>query len=111
VPRLACVDVPAFPLQVLLKTRSEWRGLPVAVVAEEKAQGLLLWVNEAGWKAGVRPGQRYAAALSLTRDLRAATVSGESVASEVSAITEGLRRYTPEVEPAAGAPAATEPTA
>lgn len=103
-PRLACVDLPAFPLQVLLKARPEWRGLPVAVVADEKAQAPLLWVNEGGWRAGVRPGQRYAAALSLTRDLRAGTVSGESVAAEIAGITEGLRRYTPEVEPAAGMP-------
>jgi protein ImuB len=104
VPRLACVDLPAFPLQVLLKSRPEWRGLPVAVVAEEKAQAPLLWVNEGGWRAGVRPGQRYAAALSLVRGLRAGTVSGESVQGEIARITEGLRRYTPEVEPAAGVP-------
>lgn len=103
-PRLACVDIPAFPLQVLLKARPEWRGLPVAVVAEEKAQALLLWVNEQGWQAGVRPGQRYAAALSLARHLRADTVSGEAVAGEIVRITEGLRRHTPDVEPAAGVP-------
>jgi protein ImuB len=104
VPRLACVDLPAFPLQILLKAHPEWRGLPVTVLAEEKAQAPLLWVNEAGWRLGVRPGQRYAAALSLTRDLRAGTVSGDSVAAEVAAITAGLRSYTPEVEPAAGVP-------
>ena len=43
--RLACVNVPALPLQLLLQRHPEWRGAPVAVVAEDKAQGRILWVN------------------------------------------------------------------
>ncbi|MFB3820091.1 MAG: DNA polymerase Y family protein, partial [Candidatus Methylomirabilales bacterium] len=69
--RLACIDLPAFPLQLLLQDHPEWRGLPAAVVAEDKPQAALLWVNEHARRAGILPGQRYAAALSLALDLRA----------------------------------------
>jgi hypothetical protein len=33
---MACVDLPAFPLQILLKRHPEWRGLPAAVVDEDR---------------------------------------------------------------------------
>jgi hypothetical protein len=46
--RLACVDLPAFPLQLLLRRHPEWASSPAAVVAEDKPQGLILWVNEKG---------------------------------------------------------------
>ena len=46
--RLACVDLPAFPLQLLLRRHPEWASYPAAVVAEDKPQGLILWVNEKG---------------------------------------------------------------
>jgi nucleotidyltransferase/DNA polymerase involved in DNA repair len=59
--RLACVDLPAFPLQLLLRRHPEWAGYPAAVVAEDKPQGLVLWVNEAARELGVLPGLRYAA--------------------------------------------------
>ena len=63
--RLACVDLPAFPLQLLLRRHPEWASYPAAVVAEDKPQGLILWVNERARQQGVLPGLRYAAALSL----------------------------------------------
>jgi protein ImuB len=44
--RLACVDLPAFALQLLLKRHPEWRAYPAAVVAEDKPQGLVLQINE-----------------------------------------------------------------
>src|SRR3989304_5548879 len=56
--RLACVDLPAFPLQLLLKRRPEWAAQPVAVVAEDKPQGLVLWVNEKARQFGVRRAAR-----------------------------------------------------
>ena len=100
--RLACVDIRAFALQLLLKKQPDWRGMPAAVVAEEKPQAFLLWVNEKAWKLGIRPGQRYAAALALTSCLRAGTVSPTAIEKELAELTERLRHFTPEVEPAAG---------
>src|SRR5262249_24475142 len=65
VVRLACVNLPVFPLQLLLRRHPDWVAYPTAVVAEDKPQGLILWVNEKGRQLGVLPGLRYDAALSL----------------------------------------------
>jgi protein ImuB len=72
----------------------------MAVVAEEKPQALLLWVNEKARALGIRPGHRYAAALALSAELRAGTVSETAVREGVERLTEILRRFTPDVEPA-----------
>ena len=97
--RLACVNVSAFPLQLLLARHPEWRGAPVAVVAEEKAQSPLLWVNGSARRGGLRAGMRHAAALSLVHDLRAAAVSPAEVAAGVKALVGCLQRHSPHVEP------------
>ncbi|HME61797.1 MAG TPA: DNA polymerase Y family protein, partial [Candidatus Binatia bacterium] len=73
--RLACVDLAAFPLQLLLRRHPEWSAFPVAVVAEDKPQGVVLWVNEKARQQGVLPGLRYAAAFSLASALRAGEVA------------------------------------
>jgi hypothetical protein len=44
--RLACIDVPALPLQLLLKKRGDWTSHPAAVVDRDAPQGKLLWVTE-----------------------------------------------------------------
>ncbi|HEX2228473.1 MAG TPA: DNA polymerase Y family protein, partial [Candidatus Binatia bacterium] len=100
--RLACVDLPAFPLQLLLKRHPDWVDQPAAVVAEDKPQGLILWVNERARQSGVLPGLRYAAALSLAAGLRAGEVAAKEIAESVSELTRRLMRFSPEVEPAAG---------
>ena len=64
--RLACVDLPAFPLQLLLRRHPEWRGYPTAVVAEDKPQGVILWVNESARRKGVLPGLRGIEHVGLT---------------------------------------------
>jgi protein ImuB len=104
VDRLACIDLPAFPLQLLLQDHPEWRDAPAAVVAEDKPQAALLWVNERARRAGILPGQRYAAALSLALDLRADTVAESAIARGVDALANLLRRHTPGVEPAPDEP-------
>lgn len=98
--RMACVDLPAFPLQILLKRNPEWRGQPVAVIAEDRPQGVLLWVNEPARAGRVLPGMRYAGALSLARELRAGVVAPAEIEREVEALLPRLRFFSPEVEPA-----------
>ena len=102
--RLACVDLPAFPLQLLLRRHPEWRTYPAAVVAEDKPQGLILWVNEKARQQGVLPGLRYAAAFSLATALRAGAVSPAEIKKVVSELTHRLMYFTPEVEPATDEP-------
>ena len=99
--RLACVDLPAFPLQLLLRRHPDWAGYPAAVVAEDKPQGLVLWVNEAAHELGVLPGLRYAAAFSLASTLRAGEVSPDESKKALGDLTQRLLRFTPEVEPSA----------
>ena len=99
--RLACVNLPAFPLQLLLRRRPEWVASPVAVVAEDKPQALILWVNGKAWRAGVRPGFRYAAGSALAPGLYAGAVPSAEIEKELTALTGQLMRFTPEVEPSA----------
>jgi len=104
VGRTACLDLPAFPLQLLLWRRPDWRALPAAVVESDKPQAEILWVNERARAVGVRPGMRYAAGLSLAGDLRAAPVPEAEIRKKTKAVAARLRRYTPGVEPAADDP-------
>jgi protein ImuB len=76
----------------------------VAVVVEDRPQGLILWVNEKARRAGVLPGLRYAAALSLTSDLRAGVVSDAEIREAVVTLVERLTHFTPEVEPSSEEP-------
>ena len=64
----------------------------------------MLWVNEHARRFRVLPGMRYAAGLSLSTQLRAAEVSPQRIDKAVSQIARRLRRFTPDVEPAAGDP-------
>jgi protein ImuB len=102
--RLACVHVPALPLQLLVRRHPEWMERPVAVVDEDKPQGRVLWVNEAAYRSRVLPGTRYAAGLSLCRRLCAGEVHEEEIDQGVRRLLELLWRFSPEVEPSSDEP-------
>jgi protein ImuB len=104
VDRLACADLPAFPLQLLLRKHQECRGVPAAVVEEDRPQARVLWVSESARRAGVLPGQRHAQALALAPDLHAGVISPSEIEKEVDDLAHLLRRLSPEVEPCAGEP-------
>ncbi len=97
--RMACVELPAFPLQLLLQRRPDWAGHPVAVVDRDKPQGTVLWVNEHARACRIRTGMRYGAGLSLARTLHAGEVPPADVDRGVAAIAARLRRFSPDVEP------------
>lgn len=101
---LACVDVPALPLQLLLRRHPDWRGQPAVVVAEDKPQALVLWSSRKALDARVLPGMRYAAALSLERTLRAGVIAAEEVDAALRQLVEVLLRFTPHVQPLQGSP-------
>lgn len=102
--RLACVDLPAFPLQLLLRRHPEWARYPAAVVSEDKPQGVILWVNEKARGQGVLPGLRYAAAFSLAASLRAGVIAPVERQKAVNALARRLMSFTPEVEPSKDEP-------
>ena len=99
VDRLACVELPAFPLQCLLKQHPDWVGKPVVVVDRDKPQGVVRWANKQARTARIHPGMRYSAGLSLVPTLHAGEVSGATVAQGVARVAEALHRFSPEVEP------------
>ena len=102
--RMACVELPAFPLQLLLQRHPDWAGRPVAVVDRDKPQGVILWVNEHARACRIRTGMRYGAGLALARTLHAGEVPPAEVDRGVSALADRLRRFSPDVEPSRDEP-------
>ncbi len=96
--RMACVELPAFPLQLLVARHPDWVEHPVVVVDQDKPQGKVLWLNEAARRSRILPGMRYATGLSLTRQLRAGVVPDDEIASAIRALRVRLSALTPEVE-------------
>ena len=99
-----CVDVPALALQLLVQRHPEWIDRPMAVVAEDRPQGLILWVNECAYRARVIPGLRYAAGLSICRELCAGEVPPEEINAGVERLIKVLRTFSPGVEPSKDEP-------
>ncbi len=101
--RLACVDIPALPLQLVQARLPEWKDAPAAIVERDAPQGLVLSANERARRAGVLPGQRFATALTLCATLRACAVAAAEVDAGVTelaalAITTVLLRRLPRYE-------------
>lgn len=103
-PRVACVDVPALPLQLLSRAHPAWSDAPLAVVEEDHPQARITWVDRAAVRRRIRVGMRYAAALSLCRELRASPVPADAVRAATAEILEALQKRSPRVEPDAERP-------
>lgn len=99
VDRMACVDLAALPLQVLLRAQPEWRSYPVVVVDHDKPSGVIQWVNERARLQRILPGMRYAAGLALSRELRGGVVSRAMVDDVTGELLQRLWRFSPRVEP------------
>lgn len=99
--RMACVDVPALPLQLFQRSRPDLAGRPAAIVEREAPSGTIVWANAAARAAGVRSGLRYAAALALCSSLAARAIDSAEIERAVDELVLLLRRFTPHVEPCA----------
>ncbi len=97
--RLACVEVPALPLQLLLRAHPAWAGEPVAVVENDRPQGAILSVNRSARRHGVMPGMRAGSARSLAPTLCTGIVSEEEISSAQEELITQLRRFSSRVEP------------
>lgn len=97
--RTACVDIRALPLQLLLRSHPEWRERPVVVVDRDKPQGVILWANERALATRILPGLRYAAGLSLSRELCGGVVGEAEIAAAVEEVAQRLWRFSPRIEP------------
>jgi len=96
---IACLDLPALPLQMVWRSEPAWRAHPVVVIDEDRPQGEVLWACERARKAGVLVGQRYAHALSLCGGLRARVVPPEQIVEALEELRGVLHRLSPRVEP------------
>lgn len=95
--RIACVDLPALPLQLLWRREPGWRAHPTVVIDEDRPQGTILWACDRARAHRVLPGQRYAHALGLCAELRAAVVAPAEQQAAVDAIAERLHQRSPEI--------------
>ena len=102
--RIACVDVPALPLQLLLSKQPQWRSFPAVVVRDDRPQGIILWANAHARRHRILPGMTFAAARSLSTDLRAAVVEPHEIEAAVSELHLHLCNFSPRVEPSASEP-------
>lgn len=102
--RLACVDLRALPLQLLLQRHPDWAAHPTAVVDEDRPTGTILWVNERARRRRILAGQRYAQGLSRAADLRAGVVPRQEIDTTVRRLSGVLRELSPGVEPSSTEP-------
>ncbi len=98
--RLACVDVPALPLQILLRRHPAWREGPAAVLTEDRVHARIRWANRRAVRLGVRPGMPQVAATARCPELRVGHIRPEEIESEVARLSERLHRWSPQVESA-----------
>jgi protein ImuB len=96
--RVACIDLPDLPLQLLLRAHPDWRNGPAAVVAEEQPEAPLLLINRHAQHMRLRTGLRFGAAKSLLPELRAGCVSAVEVEVAASELVRGLQTFSPHVE-------------
>ncbi len=96
--RVACLDLPALPLQLVWRADPSWRAHPVVVIDEDRPQGSVLWACERARGAGVLAGHRYGHALSLCGALRARVVPPEQIEAAVTELRAKLHEVSPRVE-------------
>lgn len=96
--RPACACVPALPLQLLVRQHPAWRAHPVAVVDEDRPQGVVQWVNERALRRRILPGMRFAEALALDATLLAGAVDPLAVVAALDEVVEALRAFSPTIE-------------
>ncbi len=99
--KIACLDLPALPLQLAWRAEPELREQAVVVIDEDRPQGVVLWACERARAAGILPGQRYAHALSLHGELRARVVPPEQITAAIDELRVALHALSPQVEPSA----------
>lgn len=102
--RIACIDLPALPLQLLLHDHPRWREHPAVVVEDDRPQGVITWVNEHARRMRILPGMRFAAARSLASQLRAAIVPPERIEHAMGELFAALCTFSPRVEPSPDRP-------
>ncbi|MDH5672347.1 MAG: hypothetical protein OEZ06_09370 [Myxococcales bacterium] len=101
---IACVDVPALALQLVLRAHPEWRDEPVVVVADDRPQAAILWSNRPARRHRILRGTSVAQARALSATLHAEVVPPSSLEAAIDGIFELLIKCSPRVEPVLAEP-------
>lgn len=96
---LACIDIPALPLQLALREHPDWRLHPVVMVQEDRPEALILYANRPAQKLSIHPGLRFNQAQALSSQLHAAIFDPIALEHERDALFKLLTRFSPGVEP------------
>ena len=96
--RIACIDVPDLPLQMLIQAHPSYRDAPVGVVAEELPEAPLLLINAQARALRLTTGMRFGAAKSLVPELCAGAVSAVAVEALSLELVRVLQTFSPHVE-------------
>lgn len=103
-PRIACVDVPAIALQLVLRAHEEWAKDPVVVVTDDRPRAPIVWANRAARQVAIHRGMSFSEAKALSSVLHAEVVPEQDVHAAIDAIFEKLILLCPHVEPALDQP-------
>jgi protein ImuB len=97
--RVACVDVPALSLQLVLREHPEWVEDPVVVVEDDRPQAGILWANRPARAVKITRGLSFSQARALSSKLHAAILDEPAIEAAIDEIFELLVDFTPHVEP------------
>jgi len=96
---IACVDVPALALQLVMRAHPEWDGEPMVVVEDDRPLASIVWANRAARTHKIRRGQSFAQAKALSARLHAEVVAESALESAIDQLFELLMPISPKVEP------------
>lgn len=99
-PALACVALPAFPLQLVLREHPGWKDDPVVVVEDDRPLARILWASRAARRHRIGPGLRFTEAQSLLARLRGVPLADVDVDAAREEVFRLLVSFSPRVEPA-----------
>ena len=103
-PTITCVDVPALPLQLVLRAHPDWAADPVVVVEDDRPLAKIVWANRPAREHKIRRGMHFSAAKALSAKLHAEVVPEAAINAAIDALFELLVPFSPSVEPVLAQP-------
>jgi protein ImuB len=97
--QVACVDVPALALQLVMRAHPEWQADPVVVVEDDRPFATIVWVNRAARTHGITRGMSFAQAKAASARLHAEVVAEDALERGINALFELLIPFSPHIEP------------
>jgi|GEM_PF-3407497 len=96
--RIICIRIPNFGLQVLRRRTRVEETVPLITVRDDRPAARVTACNAAATMLGVRPGMRYAQALSLDYSIRAGVVTTHERDREMDELERIILGVVPQVE-------------